>query len=435
MYPVTAAAQHKVNIVVFIADDHGQLDSAPYGAADVRTPNMQRLAQAGMLFTHAFAASPSCAPSRASILTGLMPSRHGAMVNHSRPRADVARLPGFLRSLGYVVAAFGKVAHYGQDKLYGFDHYQNKYDAKTVAAFLDGRDAKKPLCLFVGTHAPHVPWPEHATYDPTTLRVPPWHIDIPETREARARYYTAITKADSDLGGIMELVRDRLGEQLLFIYTSDHGAQWPFGKWNLYDAGIRVPLIASWPGAVAPGSRSEAMISLVDLLPTLIEVAGGQAPADIDGQSFAAILQGKRKDHRERIFTTHSRDGKMNVYPIRAVRSRDWAYIRNLDPAAEHTTHIDKVRNEKGHGFEYFGPWLEKAKSDSAAAQTVTRYHTRPAEELYDLKQDPFQLHNLAADNRHAERLTPMRAELDVWMRRQGDEGLKTERTFDDATK
>src|SRR4051794_36386618 len=95
----SVAAPAQPHIVIFISDDHGQLDSAPYGATDVRTPNMQRLAKAGMTFTHAFAASPSCAPSRASILTGLMPNHHGAMVNHLQPRADVRKWPSYLRRL------------------------------------------------------------------------------------------------------------------------------------------------------------------------------------------------------------------------------------------------------------------------------------------------------------------------------------------------
>jgi uncharacterized sulfatase len=426
LLPVTAAAQAKPHIVIFIADDHGQLDSTPYGATDVRTPHMQRLANAGMTFTHAFAASPSCAPSRASILTGLMPNRHGAMVNHARPKDEVRKWPAYLRLLGYRTAAFGKVAHYGQDKLYGFDHYQRVHDAKTVAAFLESTDVKKPLCLFVGTHSPHVPWPEKATYDPAQLRLPTSHIDTKETREMRARYYTAVSKADADLGEIIDLVRGKLGENVLFIYTSDHGAQWPFGKWNLYDAGIRVPFLAAWPGVIRPASQTGAMISLTDLLPTIIEVGGGKAPLDLDGQSFADVLRGKKTSHSEAIFATHSRDGDMNVYPIRAVRTRDWAYLRNLDPKATHTTHIDKAKPVDG--LYYWSSWVEKAKSDPAAAKIVERYHQRPAEELYDLKNDPLQLRNVAADPANASPLTQLRAQLDAWMMQQADEGLKTEK-------
>jgi uncharacterized sulfatase len=419
-------SQTKPHIVIFISDDHGQLDSEPYGAKDVRTPNMQRLAKAGMMFSHAFAASPSCAPSRASVLTGLMPNRHGAMVNHAAPRGEVRKWPAFFQPLGYLCAAFGKVAHYNQDKLYGFDHHDRAFDAKTVAAYLDARDAKKPLCLFVGTHSPHVPWPTESEYDPAKLKITIGHVDTKETREMRARYYAAVTKADSELGAIMDLVRAKLGENVLFIYLSDHGAQWPFGKWNLYDAGLRVPFLAAWPGVIRPGSQSDAMISLVDLLPTMLEAAGGPRPADLDGQSFLDVLRGKKTSHREPIFATHSRDGIMNVYPIRAVRTRDWAYIRNLDPDAIHTTHIDKAMGKDG--LYYWLSWVEKAKTDPAAAKIVARYQKRPAEELYDLKNDPLQLRNVASEPANADRLRQFRAELNAWMESQKDEGMATER-------
>jgi N-sulfoglucosamine sulfohydrolase len=117
------------------------------------------------------------------------------------------------------------------------------------------------------------------------------------------------------------------------------------------------------------------------------------------------------------------------------VRTRDWKYIRNLDPAAEHHTHIDKAAAEDGRA--YWDSWVQKAKTDAAAAAVVRRYHTRPAEELYDLKNDPWELHNLAAEPVHAAKLTQLRAELDAWMKEQGDEGLKTERALPDprATK
>ena len=168
------------------------------------------------------------------------------------------------------------------------------------------------------------------------------------------------------------------------------------------------------------------MVSLADLLPTFLELAGGTPPETLDGRSFADVLRGKRAEHRDRIFTTHSRDRDMNVYPIRSARSRDWKYIRNLKPGAEHTTHIDKGNPASGRG--YWTSWEERAKTDPAAAAVVERYHRRPAEELYDLRTDPHELKNLAADPAHAATLAGLRADLDAWMKSQGDEGLASER-------
>ncbi len=416
-----AAPAARPDLVVFLSDDHGQLDSTPYGAPDVHTPNMQRLADAGLTFDRAFIASPACAPSRAAMLTGLMPARNGAEANHTYKRDDVASLPEVLRKLGYQTAAFGKVAHGPKDVArHGFDVFNAAYAAPVVEKFLRERDSTKPLCLFVGTHEPHVPWPRLEGYDPTQVKLPPTFIDTPETRDFRARYYTDVTTADTELGQIRALARQHLDpKRTLFIYTSDHGAQWPFGKWNLYDSGIRVPFIAAWEGVIRPGTRTAAMVQWIDLLPTLIDAAGGQMPPDLDGRSFLPVLRGTRDKLREVIFTTHSGDGSMNVYPIRSLRTADWKLILNLHPEFAHTTHIDKALARDG-GL-YWISWYEAARTNSAAAAIVHRYHARPAVELYDLRADPFEQTNLATVAAQAGRIQELRSQLEAWMRTQGD--------------
>ena len=281
-----------------------------------------------------------------------------------------------------------------------------------VADFLAKRDKSKPVCIFVGTPHPHVPWSEIDGYDPKKITLPPTFIDTPETRKFRCQYYTDVTKADTALGEIMDLARKELGRDTVFVYTSDHDAQWPFGKWNLYDSGIRIPLLIEWPGVIKPGTVSDAMVQMTDLLPTLIEIAGGICPKDIDGKSYLGILRGNKTTHRTEIFTTHANDGDMNVYPIRSIRTRDWKYIRNLHPEWEHTTHIDKS-DVGSSGIDYWKSW-EKAGRRSATAAIVRRYHERPKEELYDLAADPFEQHDLAADPKYAEKLKGF---SNSWMR------------------
>jgi arylsulfatase A-like enzyme len=161
------------------------------------------------------------------------------------------------------------------------------------------------------------------------------------------------------------------------------------------------------------------MVSWVDFLPTLLEAAGGKPPGQIDGRSFLPVLRGKRSSHRDTIFTTHSGDGRFNIYPIRAVRSGQWKYIRNLHPEYAFTTHIDLPVNLGQR--EYFKTWEALAESDPETAVIVRRYHARPAEELYDLAADPHEQHNLAVDSKHAARLKKMRVQLDQWLRDQGD--------------
>src|SRR5262249_36673134 len=204
-------------------------------------------------FTRAFVASPSCAPSRAALLTGLDPMRNGAMLNHSRPRAGVKTWPAYFHELGYEVASFGKTAHYAQVTGYGFDHashyrYHQDDCVEAAVAWLARRKSNKPLCLLVGTNWPHVPWPEGTPYEPSALTLPPTLVDTPATRRAFARYAAAVARADRDLGLVYDAARANLGAGALFLFSSDHGAQLPFGKWDAYDAGVRTPLIVAWPG-------------------------------------------------------------------------------------------------------------------------------------------------------------------------------------------
>ena len=412
------------NIVVFISDDHSQLDSQAYGSTEVRTPNMAKLAAEGLRFTHAFVASPSCGPSRTAMLTGLWPARNGAEPNHKPKNPGIASLPPVLRALGYETAAIGKVAHNGHAKEHGFDYIEGPHpgfeDTAAVAKFLAARDAAKPLCLFVGTRHPHTVWSTELAYDPADVKIPPTHFDDPTARAERARYLTDVTKADTLLGEVRALVREKVPGDTLFVYTADHGAALPFAKWSLYDAGVRVPLIVAWPDHIKPGTTSDAMVCWPDLLPTFIELAGGQVPAGLDGRSFADVLRGKATTHCDRVFGTHSGDGAFCIYPIRSLRTRDWKYIRNLHPEFQYHTHMSRATGP--HRPLFWDTWLDAAKTNPAAAAVVNRYIQHPAEELYDLNADPFELHNLVANPQQAERLAAMRTELSAWMKEQGDQ-------------
>ncbi|MCA9263585.1 MAG: sulfatase-like hydrolase/transferase [Planctomycetales bacterium] len=420
---VIQAAETRPHVVVFLSDDHTWQDCSVYGSTENETPNMLRLADAGMAFNSAFVASPSCAPSRAALLTGLMPARNGAERNHARPRADIKKLPAYFQELGYEVVSFGKVGHYRQTTEYGFDlarHFNYHEDVAVGEAvkWLRARSSDKPLCLFVGTNWPHVPWPQVPDDRHPRVTVPETHVDTPQTRVMRARYYEAIRTMDQELGEVYDTAREVLGDDILFVHTSDHGAQWPFGKWTLYDEGIRTPLIVSWPGHVAAGVRTDAMVSWVDLLPTLLEAAGGDVPDGLDGRSFLPVLRGQATSHRDQIFTVHSGDGNFNVFPMRSVRDRQFKYIRNLHPEFELHSHVTKVREKDA----YWPTWEEAAQHDENAAQIVRRYQVHPAEEFYDLTRDPQELHNLAEEPEYREQLTQMRTRLEDWMQQQGDQ-------------
>lgn len=417
----------KPDIVVFLTDDHSKLDSTVYGDSVLHTPNMQKLADAGMTFDNAYVASPTCAPSRAALLTALMPARNGAEANHSKPRPEIKKWPAYFQELGYEVVAFGKISHYKHTADYGFDYFAHDtfHDHEAIPAavkYLEERDknSTRPLCLMVGANWPHVPWPKDTgSFRPDELRLPDPSIGTSATRHARAQYTHAIEKADTDLGSIFDASRSHLGKDTVFLMSADHGAQWPFAKWNCYEAGLAVPLIVSWPGVTKPGSRTAAMVSWVDFLPTLLEVAGGTAPDGLDGKSFAPVLRDQAKTHRSQIMATHSSDGQWNIYPMRSLREGKWKYIRNLQPEFAFTTHID-LPGELGR-MSYWKTWQEEAGTSASARAILDRYHQRPPEELYNLESDPSELRNLAADAAHTDQLKLMRERLTQWMREQGD--------------
>jgi arylsulfatase A-like enzyme len=419
---VSAAEASKPNIVVLLADDHSAADMSVYGAKDIPTPHLDGMAAAGMTFERAYVNSPSCAPSRAALFTGMFPARNGAEANHSRPGESIKRLPAYLKELGYEVVSFGKTSHYAHVKEQGFDQFQGFefHDHSCVQASIDylkNRKSDKPLALFFGTHWPHVPLPEEPVgVDPKDVRIQPMHIDTPEFRHYRARYITAVKMMDEQIGQVYEAAKQTLGvDNTFFLQTSDHGAQLAFGKWNLYEEGIRVPLIVEWEGKVAPGTRTDAMAQWIDILPTLIEVAGGTGDAALDGKSLLPVLAGTKQKHRERIFTTHSGDNNMNVYPCRSVRDARWKYVRNLHPEYRFSTHIDR----SGDRAQYWESWEKAAANDPAAAAIVKRYQQRPAEELYDLDADPYELNNLAEIQ--PQELSRLREQLDGWLKSTGD--------------
>ncbi|MDB6028416.1 MAG: betC 3 [Verrucomicrobiales bacterium] len=430
----------KPNLVLFVADDHTAADCGVYGNQEVRTPNIDRLARDGMLFRRAFAASPTCMPSRAALLTGLMPIRNGAHANNlqteSQCREGIRSLPHYLKELGYRVAQAGKT-HFAPKSVFPFERVANSevpepgfennrmlrmdLNVEAVDQWLGTVTNGQPFCLVVCDHSPHVIWSDKADYDPNAITVPPNHIDTPDTRKARARYYGEVTKMDANLGKVLASVEKHgFAENTVFVYTSDQGAQWPFSKWNLYDSGIHVPFIVRWPGETKSASTTDAMISLVDVLPTFMEIAGGKPSGNLDGRSFASVLIGKTNSHRDEIFATHSQDGSMNLCPMRCVRTARYKYILNLSPQNEYTTHIDKARDHDG-GREYWPSWEATAKSDPRAAATVKRYHWRPREELYDVILDPFEVHNLAEDPAYADVKRDLEARLVTWRKGQGD--------------
>ncbi len=415
--------QDRPNIILFISDDHGWADSGAYGDAYIKTPNIDRLADESMRFTHAFAASPLCSPSRCVIETGLMPHRNGGHKFGTPIKPNIKTMPVYLKQMGYYTAHIGKF-HHAPNKRFPYD-YINKNE-KLASEFLSGYDKRKPLFLVLCTHPPHTPWTKNTTYDPSKLKLPPNFVDTPQTRTDRANYYSDVTLMDSILGDVLDAVAKKvIKDNTLFVYTTDQGSNWPFSKWCVYDGGLRVPFIVRWPEKAAPGSVTNAMISLADLLPTCIDAAGGRAPEDIDGQSFVSVLTGKTKVRRNVVFGTHTGNenggpGIANHCPARTIRTPIHRYILNISPETTFTTHITGCKSGP-HYLPHWDSWVEKAKTDAKAKAIVERYQHRTREELYDLRKDPFEMNNLADNPEFSQLIKSLKKQLAEWCKTQGD--------------
>jgi len=420
-----AHAQELPNIVFYFADDQSQADGSVYGAKVLKTPTAEKLAKAGLTFENAFIASPACAPSRAALFTGLMPARNGAECNHTFPNPGTLILTQKLQETGYKILGFGKTFHgamSGEMRQEGkLDFYSrptvNLYE--NVSDYFENNKLSEPVCLLVGDRRPHVPWTTDNIYDPDELELPSFFIDTKETRQHWAQYYSDITGLDDEMGKIYQLAQEKFGDNFIFIYSADHGAQWPFHKWNLYDAGIKVPLIIVWPDHIRPNTRTKAMVSWIDIFPTLLDITNSEIPAALDGKSFRDVIEGKKENHRDLIFTTHTGDKKMNVYPIRSVHDKQFKYILNLRPNTYHSNHSDILRRPNSDAYWY--SWDEAAKTDIRAAAVIQKYYVRPAEEFFDIQSDPHEQINLIHSELHQEKIEEMRILLDNWMTEQGE--------------
>ena len=427
------------HIVMFISDDHGIDFLGCYGNKDVQTPNIDAMVKEGMLFTNMFAASPTCAPSRSVLWTGLYPAHSGCMANHTPCRADITALPTYLRQLGYRVVLAHKY-HAKPKEVFNFEYIEaglphnpanrriyrkEGLNTKDVDKFLAEHlrtQGDTPLCLIVADSSPHVTWEPNKIYEPAKLELPPFIVDTPLTRKAMANYYQDITTMDKRVGQVRAMLKKNgISDNTLFIYTTDQGSEWPHSKWTLYDAGIHVPFIAVWPGRIKPDYVCDAMLSFVDITPTFIDIAGGKQPSDLDGKSFLDVLLGKTKTFRKYIYASHTGDGNMNVFPQRGVRDIRYKYIVNLNPERTWTTHFTKVPDIAESHKQVWDTWVEKAKTDPIAAKIVELNQHHPQEELYDTQADPYELNNIVEKSKAREILLKMREELRKWLASQGE--------------
>jgi arylsulfatase A-like enzyme len=428
----SAAPARRPNILLLLADNWAYPHAGAYRDPVAKTPVFDRLAAEGTVFTYAFAANPSCAPSRASLLTGRVTHRLGEAASLYGPLpAEFAVYPEALESAGYRVGFEGK--GWGPGVATGRKRNPAGPSFASFRAFLDATDAAKPFCFWFGSHDPHVPWDrgqaEKARFDAAKIRVPDHVPDHPVVREDILNYYCEVSEFDRESGEHLELLREKgLLDNTIVVMTSDNGWQIPRGLANCYDFGVRVPLAIRWPGRGRKGQTSGAFVSLADLFPTFLEAAG-VAAQPVDGRSLLPILEGQERlawDHMflERERHANVRRGNLS-YPVRGVRTRDFLYLRNLAPDRWPAGDPELVWAVGPYGDVDTAP-TKSLLLDEKRPAAWSRYFDlcfgkRPAEELYDVRKDPDQTHNLAGRPEYRSVQQQLSRRVDEWMRSTGD--------------
>lgn len=409
-------AQGRPNIVIFLSDDHGQEDAGCYGNDVVKTPFIDQLAREGMVFTRAYTPVSVCAPSRSALFTGLYPHRNGCDRNHGSVRADVKSLPHYLSAAGYEVVLAGKV-HVKPTAAFPFIYMERHQ----IPDYL-GREHERPFCLVVSLNAPHQPY---FNLKGGYGRIPPkpWMPPTPETMQYTAAYYDHVTLADQEIGSVLYwLERYGLGEGSVQLYLSDHGPAFPFAKWTLYEQGIRIPLIVRWPGVVQPGTFSPALVSMVDILPTLLDIAGVAHQEMLDGHSIVPVLKQQTAIVNNWVYGCYTNLGVQGAseYPIRTIVGERYKLIVNLRPANWFSLKAmdEPDRRAVIDAKTVLDSWLLGGRT---AAVRASSYRSRPQIELYDLFADPHELTNRAQDHKLRDIVTEMYAALTSWMHEQQD--------------
>jgi len=471
VHPAPAA---KRNIILFVTDDQSP-DTGAYGNGAIETPHMDALAADGTLFTHAFATTASCSASRSVILSGLHNHANG-QYGHQHDFHKFASwenlqtLPVVLTRHGYRTAQIGKY-HVAPEAVYRFETYLkgNPRNAPQMAdqcKALIGAPDERPFFLYFATTDPHrgggidktsqlefkpdlfgnqpkrgaYPGVDEVFYDPKDVIVPNFLPDTPTCRAEIAQYYQSISRIDQGLGRLVQILKDAgKYEDTLIVFTADHGMAFPGGKTTVYEGGLRVPFIVHDPDVKQRGVKSDAMISHVDITPSLLDFAvawdaakqsplaalihptgrnldnQGKVPEKLHGRSWLATLGKSHSDGWDEIGASHTFHEIQMYYPMRVVRDRKYKLIWNI----AHPLPFP-FASDLWAAATWQAQW-KLGKDAPYGTRTVGTYVQRPRFELYDMATDPDEAHNLASDTSHADTLEIYKSKLKAFQKATGD--------------
>lgn len=424
------------NFVLILADDCTKLDTELYGG-QAKTPHMMRLAREGMTLTKCFQSAPMCSPTRHALMTAKHPVKTGAYPNHTFAKPGITSWAKWFQDAGFRAGLSGK-KHVNPPATFCYewvmpsgmpknDNAERNPDFGAVDNFLrDCVKKKERFGLFVCSTEPHSPWNkgDASKYPPAQLKLPPNFVDTPKTRDAYSRYLAEVTYYDGQVGQMLALLdKHKLADNTIVIVLTEQGNGFPFAKWTCYDVGVGSGCVIRWPGRIKPGGKSDALVEYVDMMPTVCDAAGVKTPGDLDGRSFLPLLEGKANTHKNYAFSLQTSRGIYagpEYYGIRTVRDERYRYVLNLTPEATFKNTAIKT--------PWFKQWEAAARDGNAHAERMTKlYQHRPAEELYDCENDPWNMNNLIGDPALKNRADTLRKQLASWMKDQGDKGQATE--------
>lgn len=431
------ATQDRPNFVIFIGDDISAADFGCYGHPSIKTKNVDALAQKGLRFNNAYLSAPSCSPSRTSIITGRYPHNTGGPELHMSKNPHLKNLPQFpheLRKAGYYSALAGK-AHFNGDFENAFDHVYEPYDSENSEDLsgtvhwikaIEKRPKNQPFIMWLAAIDAHRDWDmdlSEGPHSPDDVILPPYLVDTPRTRIDMAHYYNEVHRFDRRIGEVVDVLKEQgVYDNTVFIVMADNGRPFPRDKRWIYDGGIKAPLIIHWAKKIVDQTISDSFVSSIDIAPTLLEIAGVSIPDTVQGVSFLPLIDNPDGTIRNVVFAERN----WHVYRAhdRLVRYGDFTYIRNNTPKLIGFKKPQQIHNRP-----------EKITGKTASADLIEGYwngtltkvqkfvvqSSFPEEVLYNVENDPYQIHNLANNPEYSKILKRMRALLDQWTDETGD--------------
>ena len=419
-----------------VAEDHG-LQLSCYGDGHISTPNLDALANEGVRFENAYVTQAGCSPSRASLLTGQYPHNNGqiGLATHGLRmyKDDTPNLTTYLKDAGYPTKIIGKI-HVNPESAFLFDlkaFPKSNFNNRPVQEFARSageffRASDDPFLLWISFPDAHQPFHNQQKGIPARIMRPEDVETLPmvgvstrQTLQTTASYYNCMQRLDVAVGMVLkELADSGKSDNTLIIYLSDHGPDFPRAKKTIREGGSRVPLIMSWKGHLPKGRVESRLVSSLDILPTILNIAGiRRLRDDLDGMSLLPLFDTPSARWREYLFTEFTLHWPETYYPGRAVRDRRFKLVHNLLPDRKNPVYDIYLVQQRP---ETFTP-NELTNVPKHIQQAYHIFRHPPEFELYDLQKDPWEFHNLAEDPDYAEPLRRLKKRLAKWQEETDD--------------